>query len=433
MLMFKPVAGSLLPTRLNMVSWTLYFNLIIQVFISSIIVVNGWEQHYRISNQLTNDDSRFYGWLAIQWVMLSIPIGMYLSTILFGYKSNNKLFRTYVSKQIETFDFRREFTIKLCLSVLSLVSFIAVAYTFVEIGGFPQIDLFSISGIVASELREDVGRNFEGSSIIRNIFGLTLTPILSYVWFAYYCRHRTLFYFSLFLIFFVMSALIVTYNLAKSPLIFYLLGFVFLTVYIRGFIKFRTLVIVAIAAILLLTVFYFLIFNQIDPAHLFSLNSGIGGRIILGQSMGTYFSFDIFPSQHPFLGFGSFSDWVRNVFMHSETERSSRILMQILDPSGVQAGTSGVMNTLFIGEAWANFGLYGVLISPLIVGFYIQSLFMFFLTSKKTPIYLGVFAYLSYRLPVVGSFNEFVYNPIHIVIFTILLLTNLLASKNEKS
>jgi hypothetical protein len=53
----------------------------------------------------------------------------------------------------------------------------------------------------------------------------------------------------------------------------------------------------------------------------------------------------------------------------------------------------------------------GVLIAPFYVGIFIQALFLFFLRSKKTPVLLGVYAYLSLRLPVTGGFNDFIYAP----------------------
>ena len=36
--------------------------------------------------------------------------------------------------------------------------------------------------------------------------------------------------------------------------------------------------------------------------------------------------------------------------------RPARIVMSIINFLGIEAGTAGVMNTLFIGEAYANFG-----------------------------------------------------------------------------
>ncbi len=73
-------------------------------------------------------------------------------------------------------------------------------------------------------------------------------------------------------------------------------------------------------------------------------------------------------------------------------------------------GIAGVVNSLFIGEAWANFGIYGVLIAPLYVGFLIQSLYLFFLKSKKTPFLLALFVSFSIKGAITGGFNDYFYN-----------------------
>ncbi|WP_224798287.1 hypothetical protein [Idiomarina abyssalis] len=426
------VSGSLSPTKLNLVTWSFYFSIIAQTFIASVVVVNGWEDHYRISNQLTNDSSRLYGWLSVQWLLFSLPLGMYVSTLLFGYKSNRRLYQFYLAKRIEFFSTRKESFIRLGLYFLSTVCLITVIYVFYKIGTFPQIRLFSISGVLASELRESVGRGFEGNNILRNTFGLTLTPILSYVWYAYYKSKPDFKNRILFLVFLLLSVVILTYNLAKAPVIFYLLGFVFLNVYINGQVSKKFLVTSFVLTVSLLVLFYYLLFDYFSFSHLFSFNKGIGGRVFLSQSMGLFFSFDIFPMKYDFIGFDSFSsEGIKALFADGSSERSARIVTQVIDPQGVEKGTAGVTNSIFLGEAWANFGFLGVLLSPFVVGFYIQSIFMFFLTSKKTPIYLGIFSYLSYRLPVVGGFNDFIYNPIHIFIIIIFLILNLISTRNR--
>lgn len=431
--LFSHISSSMKITRLNMISWTFYFSLVTQCVISSVIVVNFWEDHYRISKQLTNPESRYIGWLAIQWVMLSLPIGMIISNTLFRVKSGNKVFLNYISSPITFFSQRNNKTILLCLFALSLICIISVFYTFYSIGYLPQKALFSIGGLISSEIRNEVGREFTGNSIFRNIFAITLTPIISYVWYAYYKLNPKLVYKVLFYLFLVLSILIVTYNLAKAPLLFYLLGFVFLRVYINGRVNFKNLMIIGLLAFLLLILFYYLTFESFDILHLLSPNTGIGGRIFLGQSMGVYFSFDIFPVQEPHIYFSSFSRKIAEILGSEYSERSSRILMEVLNPGGIKNGTAGVLNSLFIAEAWANLGYLGFFLSPIIVGFYIQTLFLFFITSKKTPIYLGLFAYFSYRLPVVGSFNEFLYNPVQLIIFTLILFVMLFASKRKTS
>ena len=52
-----------------------------------------------------------------------------------------------------------------------------------------------------------------------------------------------------------------------------------------------------------------------------------------------------------------------------EQQRSARVIMEYLNPEGVVSETTGVMNSLYMAEAYANFGNLGLLLSPIIVGF----------------------------------------------------------------
>jgi hypothetical protein len=116
------------------------------------------------------------------------------------------------------------------------------------------------------------------------------------------------------------------------------------------------------------------------------------------------------------LGFSTISNFINDVLDIQSNERSARLIMMQENPKAVKAGVAGVMNSLFVGEAWANFGLLGVLIAPFYVGMVIQALFMFFLTMPKTPLLLGLFTYFSYRGSVTGGFNDYIYNAGYVVI-----------------
>ncbi len=106
--------------------------------------------------------------------------------------------------------------------------------------------------------------------------------------------------------------------------------------------------------------------------------------------------------------------------------------MTIVNSKGIENGTAGVVNSLFVAEAWANWGFYGVLISPIIVGMVIQIIFLFFLTHKKTPFMVGLFTYISIKLPVTGGFNDFIYNAVMFSIIIILFVTYLIAKSVKK-
>lgn len=408
--LFSRVAGSLAPTRINMISWIFYFELVAQSFVGSVLVVNGWDNHYIISR--VHAESRFLGWLAVQYTMIAMPLGMLLAVYMSGLKNNRSLFRGYISRPIQNMLSRRDSFVRLPLYGLSLVSLLSVLYTFHSLGEIPLLTaLAGGDAIGLAVARVDASLGFTGNVYVRNLLGITLAPILAYVAFGYFrqtgaLRDRLWFYIML-----VAALFILTYDLSKAPVVIFLLGFLFFRVLADGGVSRMLFVWFGCLALIVLVVSYWLVGKVTDPAVLFSYNSGIPGRILLSQAAGIFYAFEHFPGTREFLGFSSLSSLFSDLMGFAPSERAARIMMMIFNPVGVEEGEVAVMNSLFIAEAWANFGWVGVLMAPIYVGIFVQALFLFFLRSKKTPVLLGIFTYLSLRLPVTGGFNDFIYAP----------------------
>src|SRR5690606_30295111 len=92
-------------------------------------------------------------------------------------------------------------------------------------------------------------------------------------------------------------------------------------------------------------------------------------------------------------------------------------------PDAVASGRAGVMNTLFVGEAYANFGWLGVFISPLVVGLVIQSIYVLVISQPRGPVNMCIFILMFYSMPITGGFADFIWNPGWIFIFLVLLLS----------
>jgi len=113
------------------------------------------------------------------------------------------------------------------------------------------------------------------------------------------------------------------------------------------------------------------------------------------------------------------------------------IVRTFTNPLASFAGESGHATTFFMGEAWSNFGLIGVLLAPLWVGFFIQTFNIFFLKSKKTPLHIAFYAILTISFPVLTNLKGFYY-PVWllqyvVMIFILLLVASMLKSISRKS
>ncbi len=433
--LFNKVSGSLRLTQLNMISWVFFYNLILQSFIASVLVVNELDDHYMI-NKIQHEESRVYGWLAIQYTMIMLPLGMLFAVYLFGYKNNRRLFQDYVHRDITPALSIKDSYIRLPLYFLYTVSVLSVIYVLYSLKTIPLSGIILGFGHeVLAGLRVEASRDFEGNLYVRNILALGLTPILSYIAYGYYRMTKSKADFLWFIILFIASFLILTYNIAKAPFVQYLLGFVFLTILIKGSVKRKTLLIVAGSILILLVIVYVSVMGA-DFSILFDYNTGIVGRILLGQSAGTYLSFDLFPRSIDHIGFSSVSGVLNEIANIEGSERAARLIMEKVNPKGVELGIAGVINSLFVAEAWANWGAIGVLLAPFYVGIIIQVLFMFFLTRTKTPLLLGLFTYFSYNGSVTGGVNDYIYNAgysIIVVFFVLSYFCGLLLKQMKQS
>lgn len=409
-MMFRRVVGSFDLKKINMISWLFYYSLLGQSFVASIFVVIGLDEHYAISR--VGDDSRLYGWLAVQYTMVALPLGMILGQMIFGYKSNKKIFNKYIYLPIDASMSNKDSYLKLCLYCLSFVSVTAVAYTLALMPTNPLLAAFSgFDALALAGLRQQAAREFTGNIYFRNIFAIGITPILTYISYAYWKKSQSQFDALWFLLMFTTTFFILTYDLSKSPFVMFLLGFLFLNVLINGGVTKKVFIYFILFAFALVVGAYYLVMDMVDFGELLSFRAGIGGRILFSQAAGTYFAFEYFPRTENFIGLSSLSSVLSGVVGGDESERMARILMTIFNPSAVADGLAGVMNSLFIAEAWANFGLLGVVFAPLYVGFVVQVMFMYFITTNKTPIKLGLLAHFSLAIPITGGFNDFLYNP----------------------
>lgn len=419
-ILFKKAAGSLSILKPNMISYVFYFNLIVESAIASILIVLDIDNHYMLNN--ISESTRFKGWLIVNYTLIAMPLGMLVAKWIFwGNYSMKCALTKYVSRPINV-SYQGK-GLKYTIWIITIISMSACLYTFAKIGYIPILKVFQ-GGDLAT-LRIIVSRNFSGNEYIKNLLALGLMPALSYAWCFYYLEKRKLKDLLLFLTTAVLAINILYYNFAKAPVLWYLLSYVFVYYYAFGKIN-KKLLLFSCSLVLLLLVFFYSL-SGIDTQQFLNYNSGPIGRIILSQAGGLYTMLQIFPDTVEHIGFSSISKIISNLSNLEYTERSSRIAMAYFNPKGIEAGTAGVMNSLFMGEAWANFGLIGIITAPFWVGMCIQSLYIFFLKLPKSPIFLAFFVTFSFGGSITGGFNDYIYNPGIIVNFSMLVLIILFA------
>lgn len=404
--LYKRSAGSLKFTQINMISFIFYFDLIIFSYLGSIVILlfTNAEFNNLIDNIFGGEATKILVWECISYAIIAIAVGMMIANAFFNF--NAKEIERYHAKPIQSLFSPHDSYVKIPLYFLSVICILSVLYTFISIGTIPLIKSFSISDpndVLA--MRAAADRDFSGNVYIKNFFGLLLTPILCYISYCYYLMDKSLKNKLWFYIMFFFAFLILTYDASKSPFVRFLTGFIFLRILMTGKISFKRFFWLFLLMILLLMVIYMVIAKQDIMTIFFSYNSGITGRILVGQVSSLYQHFEIFPSDHAFLGFSSIS---KVLPLSHYSDRSGRIVLEITTPGFAEVG--GVYNTLFLGEAYANFGWLGVILSPLWIGFLIQTLHIILLRLPKSPLFIGLFVFFSYTSNITGGINEYIYN-----------------------
>ncbi|MNX46825.1 hypothetical protein D3C86_773710 [compost metagenome] len=393
-----------------MISWIFFYDFVLQAFVSSILVIYNLDFHYLIS-KIGNPDARVMGFFSVQYMMVGLPMGMLIANFCFRFNSKREL-SNYQLKPMVTLISRNDSYIRFPLYILSLISFLSILYTFYTIRSFPILHMLSGADAVSlGNMRSDAKAGFEGITFIRNVFGLALTPILAFISYGYFKMTNRFNDKIWFIIMVILSVLILTYNLEKAPVAFFLIGFFIFRVLYKGNVSKRVLIYLALTLFVLMVFLYTFLTASFDIRNFFDIRTGILGRIFLGQSAGLYLTFDTFPKPFDFLGFSTMSDSFVSLLGIEHQDRLGRLLIERYNPNAVDLGTAGVINTFFIAEAWANFGWIGWIFSPLYVGFLIQCMYIFFLKNSKTPFLMGLFVYFSYKGGIGGGFNEYIYNP----------------------
>ncbi|MFC0272230.1 O-antigen polymerase [Metabacillus herbersteinensis] len=421
--MFRKVSGSLSLLRPNMISILFYYSLLLSSFIGALLIALNIDDNYMIA-RLSNQEYRYIGFYWICYIMLAMPLTMLMISNLFGFRADDE-FKHYMKKPVNLL-FNKSNDFFYLLFGLSVISLLSIGYMLVSLEQIPVIELFK-GATNLGELRIEASHQFKGNVLIKNIFALGLTPILSLIAYIYTYVTNQKRWRILFILLFGASLFVSIYDLQKAPVFFYLLMFLLVNIYIgKVKLNFKLVLLIGTAAVAFIVILYIFVQNVTSATQFLSYNSGPLGRIILSQISPFYLHMDLFGQQIDFLNGKSLPNMVLNLY-DLEQVRSARVVMGHYFPEKVEEGTAGVLNTLFAGEAFANFGYLGIFIGTLYLGVFIQVLYIIFIRLPKDPVVITIFVFFTVNIPrvVVGGFVDFLFNPFWLLI-TVLFLGSLL-------
>ncbi len=417
--LFSKAAGTLSVRKLNLISYT-YYLFVLQTYIGASLIFLGDRGHYTLKYILSEASitKTFY------YVLLTAIL--FPLVIILVYKilkvDMNSIYDDYLCSSTDVENEKAVFYIVIGIAGICVI---LMTLLFVKIGYIPLVKIFFADADFNYKVeRIKVNQITIINQYVRNIFVLSLIPVLSYIAFVYAYSTRKLRWIGLFILLFICSIFTKTYNFAKTPVIFYIFTFVILYIIINNGIKRRYFYgIVGVLALII-----FLLYKVMGFALELSIYTGPIGRVLFTQAGTLIYHFDFFPSSFPFLEGRSFANTILCLVGSNMTSvRSAKIIMSFYGSRSVYEGIAGVMNALFIGEAYANFGAVGVVGSIVYVALLFGIILWLFTSKfKKTALNVALLGVLTSELAntTQGGFFDFVYNANMIVIVLMFIFIN---------
>lgn len=428
--MYIKVSETLSPRRLNLISFFYYYFVILS-FIGSILLTLDINSFYMSTSLKNPEGSMLTGWILINLVMGLTPITMLVIQRFFP--NSKHVFNDFCERPVSEYQSSRN--LFLGTAFFSLIGLVALVYVvkIIGFGNLPVINaLQGASGEELAVLRQLVGRGFKGNIYIRNFLAFGIIPLMSYVAFVEMVRSKKKEWIILFGLLFVLSSLILTYDLQKAPILRYLFTYFIL---IQLFMKpisprlFRT----GVAGLVAIILGFYMFVTPIPMNELFSFNRGPVNRVLKSQVFPTYLHMDIFPARHEFLVGASFPTAISTNVFGVDHIRSGRLVMEIIRPEAVADGTAGVLNTLYVAEAYANFSWLGAILGIVWVSVMFYLIHLLILSQEKTAITIALYAYIANLLvnATQGGFVDFIYNPGLVFVFGLAIALTLIAYPNK--
>ncbi|GGA18715.1 oligosaccharide repeat unit polymerase [Psychrobacillus lasiicapitis] len=419
--LFKKVSGSLSLVKPNMITIIYYYSFLISSYIGGLLIALGIDDYYMIK-RMDHEEYRIIGFVLLTILMILFPLTQLVVGRILGFNAPLE-FDRYLHEPVRTSVDKNQRIFRLAFSALAAISVLAVAFTLLKTNTVPIFELLKGNVKDLAQMRIDAARGFSGISVyIRNIFGIALTPVLSIIAFVYATQSKALYWKVVFFMLFVSSVLISIYDLAKSPIFFYIIMLLLAAVYTgRLKLNWRRISGYILAGSSLLVVMYVAIQGVTEVKSFLSYNSGPIGRIILAQISPFFLHLDTFSHSIALLEVKGLPSFIAKIF-DVEQVRSARMVMENVFPENIDKGTGGVLNTIFLGEAFASFGYLGVIIAIIYIAIVIQLLYIVFLRLPKTPVVLALFIYFTINIPrtLVGGVSDFFFNPIWIMLTVVL-------------
>ena len=200
------------------------------------------------------------------------------------------------------------------------------------------------------------------------------------------------------------------------------IGLVYFTLCIYGAIKYHknisviNLFYLMFALLVLIVLAYAFLIRNIELEYMISpFKEGFIGRVFISEISSLYPHFQLYGNYFDHIGIYSLSNTLSQLLDENFSARSGTVIMNYVNPHWENLGIGGTFNTIFIGEAYANYGWTGVFFSILWVPFfyYIVVLYIVKYCDNYSE---SLLIFTALNISPMSGLNDFIYNPFLILI-----------------
>lgn len=407
--LFRKAAGTLSLGKLNIVSYVFYLTML-QTVIGCLLVNLGYNKHYTLQYLITPERSIRITTYAIFFMIMVLPLVMLFVFKLFRMEPAES-YSDFLEKKVVNKDNTKLFVVLVVVTIIQLALLIIYLRA---IGYVPIVKLFTGNdGFDYSIERQRIAAiSFGGKlDLIMSLLLFMAQPLVSYIAFAYALSNKKASWGVLAAVAIIISIIIETRNFSKSPLIFHFAIYLLIVIYHKKGVRNWIMVLFAALCVCIL-MFYYRVEGY--EGSFTDIYNGILGRTLFTQFGTLCYHFDLFPEEFPFLKGRSLYPTILRLLGREPEEhlRSARLVMEYYGSKHVYAGTAGVMNANFIGEAYANWGNLGLIFSVVWVAVVISLIFILILKMRKTPSTIAFLAAMTVTIgnATQGGFVDFIYS-----------------------
>ncbi|MFW3344169.1 O-antigen polymerase [Aliarcobacter butzleri] len=294
-------------------------------------------------------------------------------------------------KHFQKFDYIRQISRKELLVFAGLTAF-CFFVLFVYLSKVPNIAILvalSDGTNDAKLARSLMGNDFDGKYHWYSLIMHDLFNIVTFTLFSAFLLTKKKIIFFLFLVAFLGSSFAAVMATEKAPFAQILIGL--LLVYgitlLKGKIPIKVTIILLVVLFSSLIAFYIFFMGSSD---VFSAFASIFSRAFAGSIQPAYHYLEFFPHHQDFLMGRSFPN--PGGILPIESYRMTVEVMNWVNPN--DKGIVGSMPTVFWAEAYANFGVLGVILVPFVIGVVLYAVYYLVDKLENTPLKIGFFVWL---------------------------------------